>query len=120
MASATFLSTLVFSAMASIICDFVNAIIFSSFSIPCQGRKIRVLHHYKKWPLEGKKNKTADEGLESGSKATLYHPRFIGRRLEANNQYASGVPPLIPSDGQYEHGGRQNQTHCPRKHKNRG
>jgi hypothetical protein len=34
-----------------------------------------VPHHYKKWPLEGKKNKTADEGLESGSKTTLYHPR---------------------------------------------
>jgi hypothetical protein len=70
----------------------------------------------QKWPLEGKKNKTVDEGLKSGPKATLCHLRFIGRRLEANNQYASGVPPLI----QYEHGGRQNQTHCPRKHKNRG
>src|ERR1035437_8930720 len=74
MASATFLSTLVFSAMASMICDFVNAIMFSSFSIPCQGRTTRTPPHYKKWPLEGKKNKTADEGLESGSKTTLCHP----------------------------------------------
>src|ERR1039458_9326035 len=73
MASATFLSTLVFSAMASMICDFVNAIIFSSFSIPCQGRKTRIRHQYEKWPLEGKRNKTADEGLESGSKTTLCH-----------------------------------------------
>src|ERR1035437_4306907 len=120
MASATFLSTLVFSAMASMICDFVNAIIFSSFSIPCQGRKTRVPHHYKKWPLEGKKNKTADEGLESGSNTTLYHLHFIGRRLEANSRCVSAARPLIPGDGQYENGGRQNQTHCPRKHKGRG
>jgi hypothetical protein len=61
MASATFLSTLVFSAMASMICDFVNAIIFSSSSIPSQGRMTRLPHHYKKWPLEGKKNRTATE-----------------------------------------------------------
>ena len=27
----------------------------------------------QKWPLEGKKNKTVDEGLESGSKTTLRH-----------------------------------------------
>src|ERR1035441_9439031 len=74
MASATLFSTLVFSAMASMICDFVNAIVFSSFSIPCQVRTIRIPHHYKKWPLEGNKNKTAVEGLESGSKTTLCHP----------------------------------------------
>jgi len=68
MASATFLSTLVFSAMASMICDFVNAIIFVNSSVPCQGRRTRISHHYKKWTLEGKNNNTADEGFESGSK----------------------------------------------------
>jgi hypothetical protein len=61
MASATFLSTLVFSAMASMIYDFVNAIIFSSLSIPCQGRTTRIPHHYKKCFPEGKKNRIADE-----------------------------------------------------------
>jgi hypothetical protein len=39
-------------------------------------------HHYKKWPLEGKKNRTADEGLESGSKTTLRHPHFIDHKLQ--------------------------------------
>src|ERR1035438_1783536 len=73
MASATFLSTLVFSAMASMICDFVNAIIFSSLSTPCQGRTPRMPDHYKRWPLESKKNETTEEGLESGSKTTLCH-----------------------------------------------
>jgi hypothetical protein len=32
-------------------------------------------HHYKKWPLEGKKNETADKWLKSGFKPTLCHPR---------------------------------------------
>jgi hypothetical protein len=70
------------------ICDFVNAIIFSSFSIPCQGRTTRIPQQYKKWPPEGNKNKTADEGLESGAKTTPCQPRFIGRRLEANSRCA--------------------------------
>jgi hypothetical protein len=30
-------------------------------------------HHYRRWPLEGKKNETSEEGLESGSQATLCH-----------------------------------------------
>ena len=82
MASATFLSTLVFSAMASMICDFVNAIIFYSSSVPCQGRRTRKPHHYKNWRLGGKKNRTADQGLESGSKTTLCPPCFIGHKLQ--------------------------------------
>jgi hypothetical protein len=36
----------------------------------------------QKWPLEGKKNKTVDEGLESGSKTTLCHPSFIDHKLQ--------------------------------------
>jgi hypothetical protein len=32
-------------------------------------------HKYKKWPPAGKRNKTADEGLESGAKTTLFHLR---------------------------------------------
>jgi hypothetical protein len=71
---------------------------FSSYSIPCQGRTTRRPHQYKKWPPEDKKNQNADEGLESGAKTTLCQPRFIGRRLAANSRCASGVAPLIPGD----------------------
>src|SRR5271169_6188342 len=74
MASATFLSTLVFPAMASMICDFVNAIIFVNSSVPCQGRRTRISHHYKKWTLEGKNNNTADTWSKSDSKPTLCQP----------------------------------------------
>jgi hypothetical protein len=79
MASATFLSTLVFSAMASMICDFVNAIKFSSLSNPCHGDTIRITQQYMKWPPGGNKNKTPDEGLESGATTTACQPHFIGR-----------------------------------------
>jgi hypothetical protein len=93
MASATFLSTLVFSAMASTICDFVNAIIFSSSSVPCQGRMSRTPHHYKKWPLEGKKNKTADEGFESGSKTASASTAFNSPSKSGfKKRRRSGIP----------------------------
>jgi hypothetical protein len=82
MASATFLPTLVFSAMASMICDFVNAIMFSSFSIPCQDRKTHMPQQYKKWPPEDNKNQTTNEVLKSGGKTNLCQPRFIGHKLQ--------------------------------------
>jgi hypothetical protein len=64
------------------ICDFVNAIMFSSFSIPCQGRWTRIPHKYKKSPPEGKTNQPANDGLESGAKTTLCQPCFIGHKLQ--------------------------------------
>src|ERR1017187_2888015 len=82
MVSATFFSTLAFSAMASMICDFVNAIMFSSFSIPCQGRTTHIPQQYKKWPPEDKKNQTMDEALKSGGKTNLCQLRFIGHKLQ--------------------------------------
>jgi hypothetical protein len=55
---------------------------FSSFSIPCQGRTTHIPQQYKKWPPEDKKNQTMDEALKSGGKTNLCQLRFIGHKLQ--------------------------------------
>jgi hypothetical protein len=77
---------------------------FSGFSNPCQGRTIRIPHHYKKWPLEGNKNRAADEGLESGAKTTLCQRCFIGHKLQLTqtpDQKARTVNLLVGSDSPF-------------------
>jgi hypothetical protein len=53
----------------------------------------RTPHHYKKWPLEGKKNKTADEGLESGSKTASASTAFNSPSKSGfKKRRRSGIP----------------------------
>jgi hypothetical protein len=56
----------------------------------------RTPHDYKKWPVEGKKNKTADEGLESGSKTTsanrVHETLNLERLQEVGQPLNLGMP----------------------------
>jgi hypothetical protein len=55
---------------------------FSSFSIPRQGRMTHIPQQYEKWPPEDKQNQTTNEALKSGGKSNFCQPRFIGHQLQ--------------------------------------
>ena len=63
------------------------------FLCSMSGRTTRTPQHYKNWPLEGKKNKTADEGFESGSKTASASTAFNSPSKSGfKKRRRSGIP----------------------------